>query len=115
MDTKREYAILTSEITKATFGLTPSEYKQHKGLKKENLRDHVDDIEIILTMLGEATTTRLTRDRNSKEFPKIKKDAHDGGSVAGLAKKGIEQKLGKEVVSKENYLNTMEKKKRIGR
>jgi len=92
--------------------MTPSEYKKFKGLKQENLRDHMDDIELILTMLGEATTTRFTRDRNSQRLPELKKDAKDGGDVAGATKKDIEQKLGKPVVSKENYLEELEAAKR---
>ena len=109
---EKEYAILTADISKATFGMTPSEYKKFKGLKQENLRDHMDDIELILTMLGEATTTRFTRDRNSQRLPELKKDAKDGGDVAGATKKDIEQKLGKPVVSKENYLEELEAAKR---
>ena len=111
--TEKEYSILTSEISKATFGMTPSEYKELKGLKNENLRDHMDDMEIILTMLGEATTTRFTRERDSKRFTKIKKDAKDGGDVAGSTIKNIESKLGKSIVSKENYLEKTEKEKRL--
>ncbi len=78
-----EFAILTNEILKGAFDMTADEYKKFKGLTKENLRDHMDDIEIILTMLGEATTTKLHRDRNSKDFNLLKKDARDGGDVAG--------------------------------
>jgi len=113
LQTEKEYAILTAEISKATFDMTPSEYKKFKGLQKENLRDHMDDIELILTMLGEATTTRLTRERDSKKFPKLKKDAKDGGDVAGSTRKDIEQKLGKSVVSSYNFLEKSEKQKRI--
>ncbi|MCX9086903.1 MAG: hypothetical protein OIN90_05010, partial [Candidatus Methanoperedens sp.] len=86
-----------------------------KGLKTENLRDHMDDIELILTMLGEATTTRFTRDRDSQEFPELRNDAKDGGDVAGATRKDIEGKLGKSVVSSDNYLEAPEKTKRIGR
>ena len=75
---EKEYAILTAEISKAAFGLTPGEYKRFKRLKHQNLRDHMDDIELILTMLGEATTTRFTRDRDSQKFPELRKDAKDG-------------------------------------
>ena len=107
------YSILTSEISKATFGVSPSEYKKFKGLKRENLRDHMDDIELVLTMLGETTTTRFTRDRDSKRFFELKKDAKDGGDVAGDTRKNIEKKLGKKVISKENYLLKEEKRKRI--
>ncbi len=107
------YSILTSEISKATFGVSPREYKKFKGLKRENLRDHMDDIELVLTMLGETTTTRFTRDRDSKRFFELKKDAKDGGDVAGDTRKNIEKKLGKKVISKENYLLKEEKRKRI--
>ena len=100
-------------ISKATFGLTPSEYKRFKSLQKENLRDHMDDIELVLTMLGEATTTRFTRERDSKKFQKLKIDANDGGDVAGSARKNIEQKLGKKVVSSDNFLKKPERKKRL--
>jgi len=106
----KDYAILTAEISKATFGLTPNEYKKHKGLRRENLRDHMDDIEIILTMLGEATTTHFTRDRDSQKFVELKKDAKDGGTVAGDTRKNIEKKLDKPVVSKKNYLDIKKKK-----
>jgi len=111
---KQDYSILTAEISRATFGLTPTEYKKLKGLKTENLRDHMDDIEVILTMLGEATTTRFTRDRDSQEFPELRNDAKDGGDVAGATRKDIEGKLGKSVVSSDNYLEAPEKTKRIG-
>ena len=114
LQTEKEYAILTAEISRATFGMTPSEYKKFKGLQKENLRDHMDDIELILTMLGEATTTRFTRERDSGEFPKLKKDAKDGGDVAGTTRKDIEQKLGKSVISNDNFLEKSESQKRLG-
>ncbi len=114
IESQGDFAILTAEISKATFGMTPTEYKKFKGLTKENLRDHMDDIELILTMLGEASTTRFTRERNSKEFPKLKKDAKEGGDVAGSARKDIEQKLGKSVVSSDNFLGKPEKQKRLG-
>ncbi len=110
-----EFAILTNEITKATFGKNVKEYKEFKGLEKpnQNLRDHMDDLELILTMLGEATTTRFTKDRDSQEFPVLKKDAKEGGEVAGSTRKDIEQKLGKSIVSSDNYLKENEKNKRL--
>jgi len=108
-----DFAILTAEISKATFDMTPKEYKKFKGLKQQNLRDHMDDIELILTMLGEASTTRFTRDRDSERFPSLKQDAKDGGDVAGTARKHLETKLGKSVVSDENYLKEPEKNKKI--
>ncbi|MDP7179693.1 MAG: Bro-N domain-containing protein [Candidatus Woesearchaeota archaeon] len=111
--TNKEYSILTAEITKATFDLTPKEYKDYKCLENQNLRDHMDDIELVLTMLGEATTTRFTKERDSQVFPKLKEDARDGGEVAGSTRKDIEQRLGKSVISNDNYLITSEKKKRL--
>ena len=100
-----EYAILTAEISKAAFGMTPEEYKKFKGLKRENLRDHMEDLELILTMLGEATTTKITKDRNSKGIIPLKKDAGEGGEVAGSARKDIEKRTSKRVSTKKNYLN----------
>lgn len=100
-----EYAILTNEIMESAFGLKVSEYKKLKGLERENLRDHMEDIELILTMLAEATTTKITQDRNSKGFLPLKKDAHDGGNVAGRTKKDIEEQSGGRVVSPNNFLN----------
>lgn len=99
-----EFAILTNEIMQGTFDMKVDEYKNFKGLSKENLRDHMDDIELILTMLAEATTTRITRGRNSKGFPRLKKDAKDGGAVGGRTRRDIELTSEKKVTSKENYL-----------
>lgn len=113
IQTDKEYAILTAEISKATFGLTPSEYKRFKGLKRENLRDHLDDIELILTMLGEATTTRFTKERDSQRFIELEKDAKEGGNVAGATRRDIEHKLGKSVVSPTNYIESAEAQKRV--
>jgi hypothetical protein len=98
-----EYAILTNEIMQGAFGLKVEEYKQVKDLQRENLRDHMTDIELILTMLAEATTTKLHRDRDSQGFAPLKKDAHDGGAVAGRTRKDIEAQTGKPVISGENY------------
>ena len=106
-----EFAILTNEIMNGAFDMTTGEYKKFKGLKKENLRDHMDDIELILTMLGEATTTRLHQDRNSKGFEPLKKDAKDGGDVAGRTRKDIEQKTGKSVSTKNNFKFLREKRR----
>lgn len=106
-----EFAILTNEIMQGTFDLKVEEYKSLKGLSKENLRDHMDDIELILTMLAEATTTKITKDRNSKGFPKLKKDAQDGGAVGGRTRRDIELTSGKKVISKENYLQKFPVKK----
>ena len=101
---QRDYAILTAEISKAAFGLTPSEYIKHKGLKRENLRDHMSDLELIFSMLGEAATTEITRNKEPKGFDEHKKTAREGGSVAGRAREDLEKRSGKRVVSRENYL-----------
>ncbi len=98
-----EFAILTNEIMQGTFDLKVDEYKQVKSLVRENLRDHMTDIELILTMLGEATTTKLHRDRDSQGFAPLTKDAQDGGAVAGRTRKDIEQQSGKPVISTENF------------
>jgi len=108
-----EYAMLTNEIMQGTFGMNVDEYKKLKKLKQENLRDHMTDLELILTMLGEATTTKLTRDRNSQGCKKLKKDAQDGGKVAGRTRKDIELQSSKNVISSENYLEIPEKQKRL--
>ncbi|MFH2027613.1 MAG: Bro-N domain-containing protein, partial [Nanoarchaeota archaeon] len=110
--TKREYSILTAEISKATFDLTPSEYKKFKGLKKENLRDHMNDLELIFTMLGEASTTKIARKKDTKGFDKNKTAAKEGGTVAGVARKELEKRSGEKVATSENYLKEIESKKR---
>src|SRR3990172_237021 len=102
-NSNKEYVILTNEIIQGTFELKVDDYKKLKGLERENLRDHMNDIELILTMLAEATTTKLTRDRDSKGFTPLKKDARDGGAVAGRTRKDIEKRSGKKVVSNENF------------
>ena len=100
---KKEYEVLTAEISKAAFGITPSQYKKHKGLRRENLRDHMDDFELIFNMLGERSTTEIHRTENSQGLPKLKADANRGGKVAGNARKGLEKELGRSVVSKNNF------------
>lgn len=109
-----EYAILTAEISRATFGLTPSEYKKVKELKSQNLRDHMTDLELIFSMLGEASTTAIVKTQNPKGFIENKKVAKQGGAVAGNARKELESKTGQKVVSNENYLPE-KKKKTIGK
>lgn len=99
-----EFAILTNEILKGTFDMTAGQYKKIKGLKTQNLRDHMDDMELILTMLGEATTTRFHRDRDSQGMDLLAKDAKDGGDVAGRTRNDIEKKSGKPVISNKNFL-----------
>jgi len=100
----KDYEILTAEISKATFGVTPTEYKKLKGLQRENLRDHMDDFELIFTMLGERSTTEIHRNENSKGVPKLKADAKFGGSIAGSARKRLEKRLKRPIVSGKNYL-----------
>jgi len=111
--TEREYAILTAEISKATFGLTPNEYKKLKKLKKENLRDHMNDLELIFNMLGEASTTKIAIKRNAKGFIENKYAAKDGGNVAGTARKELEAQTGDPTITSENYLDKSESKKRL--
>ena len=107
----REYAILTAEISQATFGMTPSEYKKFKGLKRENLRNHMNDLELIFSMLGEASTTEIAKNKDAQGFVENKQAAKLGGSVAGSARKDLEQKSGKKVSTTRNYLSLSEKKK----
>ncbi|EKE20737.1 MAG: hypothetical protein ACD_7C00497G0010 [uncultured bacterium] len=108
-----EYAILTAEISKATFGMTPSEYQNFKGLKRENLRDHMNDLELIFTMLGEASTTEIAKNKNAIGFNENKLAAREGGSVAGKARKDLEKKSGKKVSTSKNYILKSESKKKI--
>ena len=112
IDSEKDYAILTSEISKATFGLTPSEYKQVKGLtkKNQNLRDHMTDLELIFTMLGEKVTTEISKTEKPNTFGENKKVAKRGGKVAGVARKETEKELGKSIISKKNYLPKPKKK-----
>lgn len=108
-----EYAILTAEISKATFGLTPSEYKKVKGLKSQNLRDHMTDLELIFSMLGEASTTEIVKEKNPVGFVENKKAANQGGKIAGDARKALEIQSGKKIVSSENFLPESKKNKRL--
>ncbi len=113
---QRDYAILTAEISKATFGLTPSEYAEFKRLKRENLRDHMTDLELIFSMLGEAATTEITRNKDAQGLPQTKQAAHEGGTVAGNARLELEKRSGRKVVTNENYLaltQSAEKAKQI--
>ena len=109
-ETDIDYAILTNDIMEGTFGLKVDDYKKLKQLQRENLRDHMNDIELILTMLGEATTTKITRDRDTKGIPKLRKDAQAGGAVAGRTRKDIELQSGAPVISADNYLEPKKKK-----
>ena len=102
--TDSDYAILTNEIMSGAFEMNVDQYKKHKHLKRQNLRDHMTDLELIITMLGEATTTKVTHDRDSRGMPKLQKDAKDGGAVAGRTRKDIENQTGVKVISEENFL-----------
>jgi len=108
-----EYAILTSEIAKAAFGITPGEHKILKGLSRENLRDHMTDLELIFSMLGEAATTEITRVDDAQGFHESKRAAHKGGEVAGKAREDLERKTRKKVVSRENYLTMPQSAKKL--
>ncbi|HLD04628.1 MAG TPA: Bro-N domain-containing protein [Candidatus Nanoarchaeia archaeon] len=110
---QKEYSLLTAEISKASFGLTPYEYKKVKGLKRENLRDHMNDLELIFTMLGEASTTRIARKKDTQGFIPNKEAAKEGGTVAGVARKELEKRTGDPVITSDNYLETPEIKKRM--
>ena len=106
-----EYSILTAEICQATFGMTPAEYKEFKKLKRENLRDHMTDLELIFSMLGERATTEITRANDSQGFDELEDDAREGGSIAGNARKELEKKTRKKVSTKKNYLPGKEQDK----
>ncbi len=109
----KDYEILTAQISKAAFGVTPNEYKKLKGLKRENLRDHMDDFELIFTMLGERATTEIHRTEDSEGMPKLKDDAHAGGKIAGNARKALEKRLKRPIISKHNYLKEKESDKKL--
>ena len=110
---EKDYEILTAEISKATFGVTPGEYKNLKGLKRENLRDHMDDFELIFNMLGEKSTTEIHRTEDSQGINKLKSDAKAGGDIAGNARKQLEKRLGKSIVTKNNFLQQPSKTKKL--
>lgn len=110
---EKDYEILTAEISKAAFGVTPSEYKTIKGLRRENLRDHMDDFELIFSMLGERATTEIHRQEDSRGVPKLKSDAHAGGSIAGNARVALEKRLKRPIVSSQNYLRQNEGRQRL--
>lgn len=109
-----EYAILTNEIAKATFGVSIDEHKKLKGLDRENLRDHMDELELIFGMLGEKVASEITINKNASGFEECAVAAQEGGEVAGNARKEAERKIGKKIVSEENYLDEPEKEKRRG-
>lgn len=108
---QQDYAILTAEISKATFGITPSDYKKLKGLQRENLRDHMNDLELLFTQLGEAATTEIARVDDVQGMAGNRDAAKRGGAVAGTARKQLESETGNKVISKENYLPNPDKKR----
>ena len=107
----REYEILTAEISSATFGMTPSAYKKYKKLKRENLRDHMTDLELIFSMLGEASTKEITVNKDARGFVENKQAAYEGGTVAGNARKELEKRTGKRISTRVNYLKESQVKK----
>lgn len=110
-----EFSILTAEISRATFGMTPSEYREHKALEKtgDNLRDHMTDLELIFTMLGEASTTEIARNTDARGFPENKRAAKAGGKVAGNARRELESKSGRKVSTRENFRQIPESNRRV--
>ncbi|MBI5000051.1 MAG: Bro-N domain-containing protein [Euryarchaeota archaeon] len=113
IERETEFAILTAEISRATFGMTPGEYRRFKGLERENLRDHMNDLELIFTMLGEAATTEIARERDALGFGENRVAAREGGSVAGDARANLEKKTGKRVSTPDSYLGAPERAKRL--
>lgn len=100
----KEYEILTAEISKATFGVTPSQYKKLKGLKRQNLRDHMNDLELLFSQLGEAATAEITKTEHPSGFEENKKTSQRGGKIAGGAREKLEKETGKSITSSKNYL-----------
>jgi DNA-damage-inducible protein D len=115
IDGDRGFSILTNEITKATFGKTVEQYKEFKNLKRENLRDHMNDLELIFTMLGEASTTKIARSKNAQGFFENKDAAVEGGTVAGVARKELEKRSGDKVGTPDNYLDKPEAQIRLAK
>ena len=114
VEEQKDFAILTNEISKATFGKTVGEYKEFKGLKRPNLnlRDHMTDWELILNMVGEKATTDITIAKDAKGLPHLKQTAKEGGDIAKNTRRELEQKIVKSIISKENYLYLGKKKKK---
>ncbi len=108
-----ECSVLMAEISKAAFGVTPSEYKELKGLQRENLRDHMTDLELIFLMLGEAATTEIARKQDTQGFPENRVAARKGGKIAGDAREKLEIETEANVISPENYLTESEERKRL--
>ncbi|MDP2749717.1 MAG: Bro-N domain-containing protein [Nanoarchaeota archaeon] len=112
IEKNEDFAILTAEISKATFGMAPNEYKKFKGIEKENLRDHMNDLELIFTMLGEASTAELEKVKNPDRFEEHKKLSKEGGDVAKKARLELESKTKRPIISSENYIQEPEREKR---
>jgi hypothetical protein len=110
---EKEYAILTAEISKATFGMIPSQYKKYKNIKRGNLRDHMDETELLFSMLGEVSTTRITQARDAQGFGENKKAAKDGGKIAGDARVALEKETKRKISTKTNYLGGYREEKKI--
>jgi len=109
----KDYGILTNEIAKATFGKTVEQYKKYKQIKKENLRDHMADLKLIFTMLGEKVTTEITKKENAKGFFQCKSASQRGGRIAGNARRETEKEIGSSVATSENFLAESESQKRL--
>lgn len=112
IEQEKDFAILTAEISKATFGMTPAEYKKFKGLKSENLRDHMTDIELIFNMLGEASTSEIEKAQDPNTFEEHLEISNKGGEVAKIARIKLEQETGAPVITEENFLDVPEKLKK---
>ncbi len=112
IESKEDFSILTAEISKASFGMTPWEYKKLKGLKHENLRDHMTDLELIFNMLGEASTAEIEKTDNPRTFDVHKKASKDGGRVARIARTKLENRTKRKIISDDNYLSEPEKKQK---
>lgn len=112
VESQSDYAILTADISRATFGMTPSEYKRLKGLKNENLRDHMTTLELLFTELGEAATTEIARNIDAQGMNENRDAAHRGGKIAGDARRNLEEQTGRRVSTSENYKGLTEKKKK---
>lgn len=110
IESQSDYAILTADISRATFGMTPGEYKRMKGLKSENLRDHMTTLELLFTELGEAATTEIARNTDAQGMNENRDAAHRGGKIAGDARRNLEEQTGRRVSTSENYKALTEKK-----
>ncbi len=110
---QKQYGILTAEIAKATFGLTPAKHKKVKKLKRENVRDNMTDMELIFSMLGEASTTAIVKTKHPKGFKENKVTAKQGGAIAGNARKALEIKTGEKIVTKKNYLPSLKQQRKL--